>query len=81
MLRCGQEECSFDKLLEERDQLEHLYRYDPRGPPFRARFMTGGGYRLLASANFGELVLGCIFKIRSAIVPNFLPLSNTERGE
>ena len=26
----------------------------------RARFMTGGGYRLLASANFGELVLGCI---------------------
>ena len=22
--------------------------------------MTGGGYRLLASANFGELVLGCI---------------------
>ena len=24
----------------------------------RARFMTGGGYRLLASANFGEL--GCI---------------------
>ena len=27
---------------------------------FRARFMTGGGYRLLASANFGELVLGCI---------------------
>lgn len=31
---CGQEECSFDKLLEERDQLEHLYRYDPRGPPY-----------------------------------------------
>ena len=27
---------------------------------YRARFMTGGGYRLLASANFGELVLGCI---------------------
>ena len=27
---------------------------------FRARFMTGGGYRLLASANFGEIVLGCI---------------------
>ena len=26
----------------------------------RARFMTGGGYRLLASANFGELVLPCI---------------------
>ena len=26
----------------------------------RARFMTGGGYRLLSSANFGELVLGCI---------------------
>ena len=26
----------------------------------RARFMTGGGYRLLASANLGELVLGCI---------------------
>ena len=26
----------------------------------RARFMTVGGYRLLASANFGELVLGCI---------------------
>ena len=26
----------------------------------RARFITGGGYRLLASANFGELVLGCI---------------------
>ena len=26
----------------------------------RARFMTGGGYRLLASANFGELILGCI---------------------
>ena len=26
----------------------------------RARFMTGGGYRLLVSANFGELVLGCI---------------------
>ena len=25
----------------------------------RARFMIGGGYRLLASANFGELVLGC----------------------
>ena len=25
----------------------------------RARFMTGGRYRLLASANFGELVLGC----------------------
>ena len=23
-------------------------------------FMTGGGYRLLASANVGELVLGCI---------------------
>ena len=30
-----------------------------RGPS-RARFMTGGGYRLLASANLGELVLGCI---------------------
>ena len=26
----------------------------------RARFMTGGGYRLLASATFGELGLGCI---------------------
>ena len=26
----------------------------------RARFMTGGGYRLLASANFGGLALGCI---------------------
>ena len=26
----------------------------------RARFMTGGGYRLLASASFEELVLGCI---------------------
>ena len=26
----------------------------------RARFMTGVGYRLLASANLGELVLGCI---------------------
>ena len=26
----------------------------------RARLMTGGWYRLLASANFGELVLGCI---------------------
>ena len=26
----------------------------------RARFMTGGGYRLLASANLGELVLGFI---------------------
>ena len=26
----------------------------------RARFMIGGGYRLLASANFGELVLGYI---------------------
>ena len=25
----------------------------------RARFITGGGYRLLASANLGELVLGC----------------------
>ena len=29
------------------------------GSVCRARFMTGGGYRLLASANFGELVLGC----------------------
>ena len=26
----------------------------------RARLLTGGGYRLLASASFGELVLGCI---------------------
>ena len=26
----------------------------------RARFMTRGAYRLLASANFGELVFGCI---------------------
>ena len=26
----------------------------------RARLMTGGWYRLLASANFGGLVLGCI---------------------
>ena len=26
----------------------------------RARFIDRGGYRLLASANFGELVLGCI---------------------
>ena len=26
----------------------------------KARFITGGGYRLLASGNFGELVLGCI---------------------
>ena len=26
----------------------------------RARFMTGCWYRLLGSANFGELVLGCI---------------------
>ena len=26
----------------------------------RAAFITGGGYRLLASGNFGELVLGCI---------------------
>ena len=25
----------------------------------RALFMTGGGYRLLASANFGELLFGC----------------------
>ena len=31
--------------------------------------MTGGGYRLLASANFGELVLGCIrIRIRSRSV-------------
>ena len=29
-------------------------------PVDRARFMTGVGYRLLASANIGELVLGCI---------------------
>ena len=35
----------------------------------RARLMTGGGYRLLASANFGELVLGCIrIRIRSRSV-------------
>ena len=37
----------------------------------RARFMTGVGYRLLASANFGELVLGCIrirIRIRSRLV-------------
>ena len=26
----------------------------------RARSMTRGGYRLLASANLGELVLGCV---------------------
>ena len=26
----------------------------------RDRFITGGGYRLLAPANLGELVLGCI---------------------
>ena len=26
----------------------------------RARLMTGGGYRFFASANFGELILGCI---------------------
>ena len=26
----------------------------------RAVFMTGGGYRMLASANFGGLVLACI---------------------
>ena len=26
----------------------------------RAAFMTGGGYRLLVSADFGGLVLGCI---------------------
>ena len=30
------------------------------GDAIRATFMSGGGYRLLASANFGELVLGCI---------------------
>ena len=30
------------------------------GAVTRARFMTGCGYRLLASANSGELVLGCI---------------------
>ena len=35
--------------------------YDPAyGDVLRARFRTGGGYRLLASANFGELVLGGI---------------------
>ena len=37
-------------------------QHSPRtlGGVRRARFMTGGGYRLLASANFGELFLGCI---------------------
>ena len=33
---------------------------DTGGGASRADLMTGGGYRLLASTNFGELVLGCI---------------------
>ena len=41
-------------------RLQQGGRRDLPGPVGRARFMTGGGYRLLASANFGELVLGCI---------------------
>ena len=39
---------------------EPFQRPEPAGADVRARFMNGGGYRLLASANFGELVLGCI---------------------
>ena len=39
---------------------EPFQRPEPAGADVRARFMTGGGYRLLVSANFGELVLGCI---------------------
>ena len=41
------------------------------GDAIRATFRSGGGYRLLASANFGELVLGCIrirIRIRSRLV-------------
>ena len=39
---------------------EPFQRPEPAGADVRARFMTRGGYRLLASANFGELILGCI---------------------
>ena len=39
---------------------EPFQRPEPAGADVRARFMTGGGYCLLASANFGGLVLGCI---------------------
>ena len=42
----------------ERHTTAFMEKHD--GEVSSAKFMTGGGYRLLASANFGELVLACI---------------------
>ena len=47
-------------LLPESAAFRELVRSSSADEAPRARSMTGGGYRLLASANFGELVLGCV---------------------